>query len=181
MNSHGVDTLSRCVLKHLAEEARHAAFFKQRSKSICGKDLSYDHEDMFARPAAYMYFQRLDGSIFSMLRSWQTGNKHHSSCYLWVTLAIEIRASWLYGIYQNFLQSHPLGFNLRSILAEEKAHLNEMLSKVQEIDTQFSTHLGQVMEKEMALFHRWLRSMEIESINIPSTCNRTSREEQLNL
>ena len=57
-------TLTEDSLKHLAEEARHAYFFKRQAERVAGQALDgYTEENTMARVPALMYFGRLDAGI----------------------------------------------------------------------------------------------------------------------
>jgi hypothetical protein len=112
-------TLTEDVLKHLAEEARHAYFFKRQAERIAGKALDgYTEENTMERVPALMYFGRLDAGISAQV----TGEE----AYPWVSLIIELRACWLYEIYNDVLSKSGLKLSLKSLLAEEDMHLAEM-------------------------------------------------------
>lgn len=112
-------TLTEDTLKHLAEEARHAYFFKRQAERIAGKALDgYTEENTMQRVPALMYFGRLDAGISAQVAE--------DEAYPWVSLIIELRACWLYGIYQDVLSKSALKLSLKSLLAEEDMHLAEM-------------------------------------------------------
>ena len=153
--------MSRDTLKHMAEETRHAFFFKAQAERIGRRAaLGYGAEDMLCRAAALMYFGRLDAAISGLL----------DRCadhvpYLWVSLIVELRANWVYGLYQAALAraSHPL--SLRSILAEEKAHMDEMHEALIAADTHAGTRLPRFAAMETDLFQRFQTQL-IETANV---------------
>ncbi|MCC6598698.1 MAG: hypothetical protein IT559_07910 [Alphaproteobacteria bacterium] len=108
-------------LKHLAEEARHAYFFKRQAERVAKTSLDgWDEENTSARVPALMYFGRMDAGISKIVGD--------AAAYGWVSLIIELRACWLYGIYQDVLVESPLSLSLKSLLAEEDMHLAEMFA-----------------------------------------------------
>ena len=112
-------TLTEDSLKHLAEEARHAYFFKRQAERIAKKSLDgYTEENTMSRVPALMYFGRLDAGISAQVSE--------EDAYPWVSLIIELRACWLYGIYNDVLAKSDLKLSLKSLLAEEDMHLAEM-------------------------------------------------------
>ncbi|MCE7886974.1 MAG: hypothetical protein DYH13_05660 [Alphaproteobacteria bacterium PRO2] len=112
-------TLTEDTLKHLAEEARHAYFFKRQAERIAGKALDgYTEENTMERVPALMYFGRLDAGISAQVTD--------EEAYPWVSLIIELRACWLYEIYNDVLSKSGLKLSLKSLLAEEDMHLAEM-------------------------------------------------------
>lgn len=112
-------TLTEDTLKHLAEEARHAYFFKRQAERVAGRALDgYTEENTMARVPALMYFGRMDAGISKTVSP--------ADPYPWVSLIIEFRACWLYEIYHEVLQESGIKLSLKSLLAEEDMHLAEM-------------------------------------------------------
>lgn len=113
--------LTEDALKHLAEEARHAYFFKRQAERVAGRALDgWDEGNTMARIPALMYFGRMDAGI--------SKDVGEAAAYGWVSLIIELRACWLYAIYQEVLEASPLRLSLKSLLAEEDMHLAEMFA-----------------------------------------------------
>lgn len=111
--------MTQDTLQHLAEEARHAFFFKRNAERAAGSPLDgWSDENTMCRIPSAMYFGRLDAGI-----SKQVGD---DNAYGWVSLIIELRACWLYDIYQNVLEKSSDHMSLKSLLAEEDKHLAEM-------------------------------------------------------
>lgn len=116
---HKGDTLSEDTLKHLAEEARHAYFFKRQAERAAGHSLDgWTDENTTARVPALMYFGRMDAGISKIVGD--------EAAYGWVSLIIELRACWLYTIYQEALEASDYQLSLKSLIAEEDGHLEEM-------------------------------------------------------
>lgn len=116
---HKGETLTEDTLKHLAEEARHAYFFKRQAERAAGKSLDgWTEENTTARVPALMYFGRMDAGISKIVGD--------EAAYGWVSLIIELRACWLYSIYQEALEASDYQLSLKSLIAEEDGHLAEM-------------------------------------------------------
>lgn len=116
---HKSETLTEDTLKHLAEEARHAYFFKRQAERAAGKSLDgWTDENTTARVPALMYFGRMDAGISKIVGD--------DAAYGWVSLIIELRACWLYNIYQEALEASDYQLSLKSLIAEEDGHLAEM-------------------------------------------------------
>lgn len=116
---HKGDTLNEDTLKHLAEEARHAYFFKRQAERAAQRSLDgWVEENTTARVPALMYFGRMDAGISKIVGE--------TSAYGWVSLIIELRACWLYTIYQDALEASDYQLSLKSLIAEEDGHLEEM-------------------------------------------------------
>lgn len=115
-------TLTEETLSHLSEEARHAYFFKRHAERIGGEKLDgFTDENAMCRIPAAMYFGRLDAGI-----SKEVGDE---AAYQWVSLIIELRACWLYEIYQNVLEGSGVALSLKALLAEEDQHLADMFAQ----------------------------------------------------
>ncbi len=116
---HKMETLNEDTLKHLAEEARHAYFFKRQAERAAGGPLDgWIDENTMARVPALMYFGRMDAGISKIVGD--------ENAYGWVSLIIELRACWLYEIYQEALEASDYQLSLKSLIAEEDGHLAEM-------------------------------------------------------
>ncbi len=111
--------MTQDTLQHLAEEARHAFFFKRQAERIAGKSLDgWNDENTMCRIPAAMYFGRMDAGISKIVGD--------ENAYGWVSLIIELRACWLYELYQDVLEKSSDHMSLKSLLAEEDKHLAEM-------------------------------------------------------
>jgi len=111
--------LSQDTLQHLAEEARHAYFFKRHAERINSEAMDgWIDSNTMTRVPALMYFGRMDAGI-----SKRVGN---DDAYGWVSLIIELRACWLYGIYNDVVEKADFHLPLKGLLAEEDHHLAEM-------------------------------------------------------
>jgi hypothetical protein len=113
------ESLSQDTLQHLAEEARHAYFFKRHAERVAKRALpGWTEDNTLARNSALMYFGRMDAGI-----SKTVGDE---AAYGWVSLIIELRACWLYGIYNAVVEAEKIHLPLGGLLAEEDGHLAEM-------------------------------------------------------
>ena len=101
------------MLRHVAEEARHAWFF-QRQAGKLSADAGYA-----APAAARMYFQRLDATVTQSVGP-------DPLPYLYVSTLIELRAVWLYRLYAGVKGAPPL----KTVLGEEDSHLADMAAQL---------------------------------------------------
>lgn len=150
-------TLTEDTLKHLAEEARHAFFFKRQAEKIAKKALDgYEEHNTMQRTSAQLYFGRLDAGIAKIMK-----NKGYTiDPYYWVSLIIELRACWIYQIYQNVLEQSTIKISLKSLLAEEDMHLQEMYEECG-ADT---TLLESLCRYETELFEKfWTGMLKVEN------------------
>jgi hypothetical protein len=132
------------VIQHLAEETRHALFFKRLAERRAGRTLNYADEDLVAGPEARAYMQRLDGFIAC--------NARGRAAYLAMSLAIELRATWFYRLYETALEPRLAG-----ILAEEQKHLADMRKALADLPA--APDLGAILAEEEKLFTRLMAAL----------------------
>jgi hypothetical protein len=144
--------LGREVLKHLAEETRHSYFFKRAAENLARRPLEFDDTDAIRPASARMYFSRLDASIDDALGP----DAHVEVPYLFVSLIIELRAIWAYRLYQNVLAERPGGLSLKSVLAEEELHLEQMTQRLRDLGADPAARVPGFARIEDRLFrHFW--------------------------
>ncbi|WP_428240233.1 hypothetical protein [Gynuella sp.] len=147
--------MSEDILKHLAGEVQHASFFKRQPQRAAGYDMEgWRDDNTMARVPALMYFGRLDAGISNVVGP--------SSAYNWVSLIIELRACWLYRIYQQTLAESDDHLSLKPLLAVENHHLQKMYTACGENIDQLK-HLSTY---ESGLFRK-LWDKIITSIELP--------------
>ena len=122
--------LSNETLRHLAEETRHAYFFKRTAESLDKRTLDYESGNTIAGAWARAYMGRLDAEIATELGD----GAQLALPYLYMSLIVELRAVWLYRLYQAALVEQRTGITLKSVLAEEELHLAAMLARLSELD-----------------------------------------------
>ena len=120
------------TLKHLAEETRHAYFFKRAAEGFARRELHFDDADAIRPVSAQMYIGRLDAAIDHALGS-KVANEVP---YLFVSLTIELRAIWTYRLYHEVLSERASQLSLKSVLAEEELHLEQMVRRLGELNAQ---------------------------------------------
>jgi hypothetical protein len=125
------------MLKHLAEETRHAFFFKRAAERIARRALDYGATDTVAGAAARFYMGRLDAQIAAAV-----GKAVPALPYLYMSLIVEFRAVWLYRLYQTILTEHEIPLTLKSVLAEEELHLAAMFAQVTTLDRQAGSRIA---------------------------------------
>jgi hypothetical protein len=130
MASQREHTLGGDTLRHLAEETRHAYFFKRAAEKLARRTLGYDASETIAGAAARGYMERLDAAIAHDL----DGSRTSTLPYLYMSLIVELRAVWFYRLYQATLIECEQGLPLRSVLAEEELHLDAMLARLTDMD-----------------------------------------------
>jgi hypothetical protein len=150
------------VLKHAAEEARHAYYLKKLigklPKSSC-PDYAYPY--LLAPVESYQYLQHLDVEACRYLKDKLKleGRDLKHGAYLLVTYSIEVRADMLYGIYQEQLTAHGSRINVKSIIAEEEGHLAEMQTMLEVFHPDWKALADGMCAIENRLFTNWLHAL----------------------
>lgn len=148
------------ILKHLAEETRHAFFFKRIAEKLARRALDYSHPNTMAGASARSYMGRLDAEIARVL-----ARTTPALPYLYMSLIVELRAVWTYGLYQAVLAEENAGVTLKSILAEEELHLSAMLARLKHMDSNVATRIALFSRFEEVLFRRLWSRIEEETLN----------------
>jgi hypothetical protein len=143
------------TLKHLAEETRHAFFFKRHANREAGRTLAYTPADMIAPLAVRRYFQRLEAE---MVRTFPA-DIHPRAIYLTMSMVIESRAVWGYRLYQAALVRAGSIVSLKSLLAEESGHLTDMAERLQGLGELDIVRLRQFCVIETTLYSRFQEAL----------------------
>ncbi|TSJ39296.1 hypothetical protein FO440_16210 [Mucilaginibacter corticis] len=158
-------TVTYIILKHAAEEHRHAFYLKKQIEKT-GKELcpTYADEYLVASNYSKYYLNMLDVEVCRYLkRELQlTGKELRFAAYLLVTYAIEVRADELYPIYQDALDSAGSKINVKSIILEEEGHLEEMINQLKQFSPQWQLHADKAVEMETRLFNDWVVALDGE-------------------
>lgn len=150
------------MLKHAAEEFRHAFYLKTQLSRIGESYEDYRRLHLLGGCAAYQYLNRLDVQTSRYLREiGATLSETKQLAYLLVTYAIELRAGELYPIYQKALRKISSKVQVQSILLEEKEHLQEMEEELNRIPSS-PLYIQVVTKLEAELFQKWLKACDIE-------------------
>ncbi len=153
------------VLKHAAEEARHAYYLKSQIAKTGFKGCeTYQPASLLSPVQSFQYLHRLDASISRYLKEKckLNGNELKYGSYLLVTYAIEVRADELYPIYERVLKEKSSPITMRMIIVEEKGHLEEMIEQMERFFPDWQTHGAFSLELEKQLFRDWEVSLTSE-------------------
>jgi hypothetical protein len=157
-------TVTYIILKHAAEEHRHAFYLKKQIEKT-GKELpTYAAEYLIAPAFSKYYLNQLDIDVCRYLKKelHLTGAELRFAAYLLVTYAIEVRADELYPIYQDALDAVGSKVNVKSIILEEEGHLEEMINQLQKFSSDWESHAQRSVDMETRLFHQWVNSLSTE-------------------
>lgn len=141
------------MLKHAAEEFRHAHFLKQQIHRL---EVPYLHDyclpSLLGGMDGYHYLDRLDVGISRLLNEKGHGKDLN---YLLVTYAIERRAEEVYALYHQVLKQERSPIRIYSILLEEKEHLAEITEELS-VWPEASKLCADACRIEAKLCGRWL-------------------------
>jgi hypothetical protein len=148
--------IDQATLKHVAEEAHHAYFMKRQAEKTADRALEYVADDLLAPAAARMYFQRLEGATVRAL-----GDKRSArAAYLYMSMIVEFRALWFYGLYQQTLARAQHALSLKRVLGEEQAHLGEMAERLEAGNELDDARAARILAVERKLYSRLLGAIE---------------------
>ena len=156
------------ILKHAAEEHRHAYYLKKQiakiNESYCK---TYAYEYLLAPASSRLYLNKLDTEVSRYLKTTLdlSGNDLRFAAYLLVTYAIEVRADELYPVYQEALDSAKSKVNVKSIILEEEGHLEEMLKQLKDFSPEWEIHAKEALDIESRLFDDWVQALKKELNN----------------
>lgn len=151
------------MLKHAAEEFRHAYHLKLQIKKVTNKPLQdYSRGALLGGIHTAQYLSKLDLEICRFLKNQYhlSNNQIKEIAYLLVTYSIEKRASLLYPLYQEALVSQKSNISMRAIIADEDHHLADMENELANISHNNSL-MKIALTIESKIFYQWLQSMEL--------------------
>jgi rubrerythrin len=153
------------VLKHAAEEHRHAYFLKKQLFKLIESGLeTYEDRHLLCPKVSGQYLDYLDLKVSQFLKKSLNlkGSDLKWLAYLLVTYAIEVRADEIYPIYQEVLIAHDQKVHVKSIIIEEEGHLEEMIQQLSNYSPNWETLGEKVVAIESELFHAWTAAIEQE-------------------
>jgi len=153
------------ILKHAAEEHRHAYYLKKQlaklDETVCK---TYSNAELLAPNHTKYYLNTLDVQVCRYLKDQfkLSGYDLKFAAYLFVTYAIEVRADELYPIYQEILSTKESRVTVKSIILEEEGHLEEMLNQLREFSPDWEKHAQEIIKIEQQMFNDWMIGLEKE-------------------
>jgi len=151
------------MLKHASEEFRHAHYLKRQIERVSPVRMdTYALPFMLGGTATLHYLTALDLQASRYLKAAKLSKDSlKEAAYLLVTYAIELRAEELYPIYDTILRKAGSRVTVKSILLEEKEHLNEMKEGLQKLSSGF-VHAEHICALESSLCKKWLEAVMAE-------------------
>ncbi len=167
VKSQAAHQLSAETLAHAVEEGRHALRLKKAALKMGGEDFNrYSEDTLLCRRQAEHYFQALDKHCDSAFSGSPTAVRP-KLVYLYVTWLVEARALTVYRIYQSLLPEKT-GINFDGLLAEEKKHLDSVLSELERVDENFLIHAKNFQKVEAQLYLDYMNALQRELNREPS-------------
>ncbi len=153
---------STTLLQHLAEEFRHAFFFRKLADTVARKHSTPigTVKPLLLGTFGRRYLHILDLQISRMFRQYgftDAGLRHAS--YILTTYTIEVRAVELYNVYESLLQREAPEITLRSVLKEEATHLKCMHDDIAQNEAYLSAQ-AEALAIEEKLFVRFLKELK---------------------
>jgi len=161
-------TVTYIILKHAAEEHRHAFYLKKQIEktgpAFCP---TYAPEFLLAPAYSKYYLNQLDILVSRYLKQSLklSGKDLRFAAYLLVTYAIEVRADELYPIYQDALDVVGSKVNVKSIILEEEGHLEEMINQLKQFSPRWEEHAQIAVGYEARLFNDWVNALSEELVS----------------
>lgn len=147
------------MLKHAAEEFRHALHFKRQIGKVSKSLENYALPHLLGGYATLRYLHTLDISICRLLK----GERNIPEiAYQLVTYAIELRASSLYCLYDKVLRKFDSPIHFKSILFEEAEHLQEIRQAYEALSLKLN-YLSHACKLENKIFENWLLFIKLDT------------------
>ncbi len=159
------ENVNLIILKHAAEEHRHAYYLKKQiakvDEALCK---TYTNAELLSPNNTKYYLHALDIAVCRYLKAAfnLSGYDLKFAAYLFVTYAIEVRADELYPIYQAVLDEAKSKVNVKSIILEEEGHLEEMMNQLVSFSDDWESHAAEVIKIEKDLFDNWVAALKVE-------------------
>ena len=152
------------MLKHAAEEFRHAFYLKTQLRRIGTSYEDYRRPHLLGGWAAYHYLNALDLKTSRYLKTLGISPYQIKQLAdLLVTYANELRAGELSPLYQSALTQCQSKVQVQSILLEEKEHLQEMEQGLNLVPSS-SLYIEAICGLEASLFKHWLQACLAEGV-----------------
>jgi hypothetical protein len=129
---------------------------KRQAEKTADRPLEYVAADLLAPAAARMYFQRLEAATVRTLGR-ECGPR---AAYLYMSMIVEFRALWFYGLYQEALQRARHVLSLKRVIGEEENHLDEMATRLDAAGERSDAYVTALLARERVLYSRLLAALD---------------------
>lgn len=144
------------MLKHAAEEFRHAYILKKQMLRLGEILPTYQRHYLLGGWETIHYLNKLELAICRLLE-----DSHRSMAYLLITYAIEKRAEKVYPLYESHLRKENSPICIKSILLEEQGHLRETEEELA-LYKESSVYVNYTLEIEQKIYLSWLSCLQKE-------------------
>lgn len=161
---------SELILRHAAEESRHAWFFKAQLKHLFPNHAEratlysdYRSSAILGGLASRHLLAQLDLVTCRYLQQTHglVGRDRAMAAYLLVTLIVEWRARQVYSLYEQILRDADSKISVRAIMKEEERHLKDI---EQLINERFGVEAASLKEALLCLeephFNGWVLALQ---------------------
>lgn len=146
------------MLKHAAEEFRHAYILKKQMLRIGEVLPTYERRYLLGGWDTVHYLDKLEVAISRFLKGQRACM---AMAYPLIIYAIEKRAEKIYPLYESILRKAKSPIGVKSILLEEQGHLQEIegeLALYKEAP-HYANHTGEI---EQSIYNDWLITLQNE-------------------
>ncbi len=155
---------SSFLLEHLAEEFRHAHYLRSLAeKTAIAGHVEFDYNNYLSIKSSKALLCDLDRQICLFHKDIKSPLNITEFSYLLTTYAIECRALVFYHIYQEELDQEGIGLSLKSILSEERHHLDCINAQLKTCGISKAS-CQKAIELESLLYEKWLRAIAHEAM-----------------
>lgn len=148
------------MLKHASEEFRHAHYLKRQIPRLGPYFfIDYSMPYLLGGTNTLQYLNALDMKACRYLSQKGLSKADiKNAAYCLVTYTIELRAEELYPLYNEILRLYKSPISVKSIILEEKEHLEEMRMEIAKLKNG-SSHSDYICAIESELCFQWLKSL----------------------
>ena len=82
------------------------------------------------------------------------------AAYLYMSMIVEFRALWFYGLYHDTLQRARHVLSLKRLIGEERNHLDEMATRLEAAGERSDAHVTALLARERVLYSRLLSAFD---------------------
>lgn len=123
LRSQSTNDMNLSLLQHIFEEAKHSMMLKRFAIQLGGQLFaSYTDKNTLVFSEFKKYFYSIDMNVNNLLVE---KSMNISKAYQLTSWIIEVRAIYVYKIYNQLLKSSNFNFNLQFLLNDEEKHLQE--------------------------------------------------------
>lgn len=149
LRSQNTNDMNLSLLQHIFEEAKHSMMLKRFAIQLGGQLFAnYSDKNTLVFSEFKKYFYSIDMNVNNLLveKSMNISKAYHLTSWI-----IEVRAIYVYKIYNQLLKSTNFNFNLHFLLNDEEKHLQEFanINFISKVDLNKLLHLEELSFNEL--------------------------------